>query len=104
MLSGRCRVIDDWCACRAYLADADTAAYAPAATQNEAEWASLRADADAKLSAAERRIKALEEQRDVLQQQLEKVAAETPGEGEDGHWLCWQASGVHDIDAFLSEL
>ena len=37
-----------------------------------------------KAAEAERRAKALGEQRDVLQQQLEKAAAERPGEGE---WL-----------------
>lgn len=40
-----------------------------------------RTELQAKAAEAERRAKALAEQRDVLQQQLEKAAAETPGEG-----------------------
>ena len=35
-----------------------------------------------KLADAERRMRALAEQRDVLQQQLEKAAGEAQGEGE----------------------
>ena len=52
-----------------------------AKAQAEAEFEVSRGDLQQRVAEAERRGKALAEQRDVLQQQLEKAAAETPGEG-----------------------
>jgi Tfp pilus assembly protein FimV len=51
-------------------------------TQADADYEVARSELQQRVADAERRIKTLAEQRDVLQQQLEKAAAETPGEGE----------------------
>ena len=50
-------------------------------TQAEADWEVARGELQQRAAEAERRAKALGEQRDVLQQQLEKAASEAPGEG-----------------------
>lgn len=52
--------------------------------QAEVDWEVARNELQQRAAEAERRAKALGEQRDVLQQQLEKAAAEAPGEGERG--------------------
>lgn len=54
----------------------------PYTMQAEADFAVQLREVQQKLAEAERRLKHLTEQRDVLQQQLEKAASEVPGEGE----------------------
>lgn len=56
--------------------------------QAEADWEVARGELMQRASEAERRAQALAEQRDVLQQQLEKAAAEAPGEGARAAQLC----------------
>jgi multidrug resistance efflux pump len=51
-------------------------------TQADADYEVARSELQQRVAEAERRTKVLAEQRDVLQQQLEKAAAGTPGEGE----------------------
>ena len=63
-------------------------------TQADADHDVARSELQQRAAEAERRTKALAEQRDVLQQQLEKAAAETPGEGELTHIGCGCVRGT----------
>ena len=62
-------------------------------TQADADYDVARSELQQRAAEAERRSKVLAEQRDVLQQQLEKAAAEAPGEGELSR-LCARLGGL----------
>jgi len=59
-------------------------------SQAESEWEAQRSRLQQSVAEGERKARQLTEQRDALQRQLEKAAAEAPGEGA---WLAGWLAG-----------